>query len=167
MSVVDALIVMTLLFHGLAEELDSDAVLPLSLLLLLLLRIVLHPHTMHLVVLEAAHIGPSIGFLEGTDTLLHAIHKVTMIVTTISELLLALSIGLTVFKVAFVEIFSLSNELAATTMENVVLHFTFVIAAIGPLKAALTNLLSILVRALKSDSAALPFFSTDSMLLVI
>lgn len=158
---------MTLLFHGLAEELDSDSVLPLSLLFLLLLRIILHSHAMHQVVLEAAHVGPAIGFLEGTNTLVHAIHKVTMIVTAISELLLALSIGLTVFKVAFVEIFTFSNELAATTMENVVLHFTFVIAAISPLEAALTNLLSILVSALKSDSATLPFFGADSMLLVI
>lgn len=158
---------MALLFHGLAEELDSDPVLPLSLLFLLLLRIILHSHAMHQVVLEAAHVGPSIGFLEGTNTLLHAIHKVAMIVTTILELLLALSIRLAVFKFAFVEIFSFSNELAAMTMENVVLHFTFVIAAISPLEAALTNLLSILVRALKSDSATLPFFSANSVLLVI
>jgi hypothetical protein len=55
LGVVSAILVNAAVAHGadgLAEELDSEAVLPFSLLLLLLLGVELNANTMHVIVLE-------------------------------------------------------------------------------------------------------------------
>lgn len=154
-------------FDGLAKELDPLALLPLSLLLLCGLGVVLNSNSVHMVLLERAHVGSAIGVGKGTNAVFHPLGEMTCIKGSFFGSELALTFELPFEEVTLVGLFLVSHELHATAVECAVHHLAVVVAAVRPFEAASAIFLSACISAFKSDGTIFPLFATDTVLAVI
>lgn len=154
-------------FDRSGEPRRAFVVSPLALFLSAIFRRVPHADAMLHIVLPLADVLIAVRVHHCAVAVFLALLKVTLIDTAIFVGQFSLSFKQVLGKVSFISPFRLRKVVDTMALEDAVLKFAFVEAAVGPLVPAASVFLALVVLAFELYAATFPSLLTEAVLVVV